>query len=64
MTNREMVDKYKDLINERLDKLKELYKTTGADSNILVKMGEALEKYMWMDIQLEEDRQDKDKETE
>ncbi len=64
MTNREMLDKYKGLICLKLNKLNENSGNYGCTPDVLVRIGEALEKYMWMDIQLEEDRQDKGRETE
>ena len=47
MTNRQMLDKYKEIIIAAM-------KITVLDTKILVNIGEALEKYMWMDSELKE----------
>lgn len=63
MTNREMLDKYKDLICIKLKSLdecnNEIYDDTRPDT--LIKIGKALEKYIWMDAELKEDENDKKK---
>ncbi len=49
MTNREMLDKYKKLIIASMN-------MNVLDTDILVRIGEALEKYMWMNAELEADK--------
>ena len=63
MTNREMLDKYKELIIRGMDRLNEIH-IDQIMTDLILQVGEALEKYIWMDNELKEEEQDKDKETE
>lgn len=63
MTNIEMLDKYKELIIRGMDRLNEIH-IDQIMTDLILQVGEALEKYIWMDNELKEEEQDKDKETE
>ncbi len=63
MTKRKMLDKYKELIIRDMDRLNEIH-IDQIMTDLILQVGEALEKYIWMDNELKEEEQDKDKETE
>ena len=54
MTNREMLNKYKELIENELE-----YDTNDAEE--ILTIGRSLERYMWMDAELKDDDKDKKK---